>query len=318
MPQGPLAVKVVNTSATGNSWFVNETTGSDTTGNGSAIAPYATLDTALAAATANNNDVVYLSGTSHRTTTLAWNKNGVSLVGLAAPSDNDRARIATTSVANGLTQTLFTALHPLISVTAQGCSFVNLGTFFGGDGALTPPTDAVCWDEVGGRNFYSNVQFLGGGDVLMAALVGMRSLRIGGSGENLFVGCTYGLDTVVRATNTNATLELISGTPRNIIRNGVFQANVSAAADSHITVGADGIDRYLLLDNCTFINASVGGPGATPMTAAIVGNASAGGVVLVQGGASVGSVIVGATAQCIYVSGAVPSGHTSSLAVTAS
>ena len=296
MPQGAIAVRVVNSAAVGNSWFVNEATGSDTLGNGSAASPFASLAKAQTAAVANNNDVVYLSGSCHLSTTLNWAKNGVSLVGLAAPSDNDRARI---SVLSGLSQTQVTALHPLVNVTAQGCSFVNLGTFYGFDGILTPPTASVCWAELGGRNFYSNVQFLGGGDALMADLAGMRSLTIGGSGENLFVGCTVGLDTVVRATNANASLELLSGTPRNTFRQSNFQALVSDASDVHVLVQTGGMDRYCLFDDCLFFNA-VDSSG-TAMNAAITnaGGSPAGSIIL-NNCISVGATAI-ATTGAVYV-----------------
>ena len=295
MPQGPIAVRVVNSSATGNSWFVNEATGNDSN-PGNAQLPFKTLDAAQNAAVANNNDVVYLAGTSHRTTPLVWAKNGVSLVGLTAPSDNDRARITT---ASGLTQTQVTALAPLVDVTAQGCSFVNIGTFYGFDGILTPPTAPICWAEAGGRNFYSNVQFLGGGDALTAALAAMRSITVGGQGENLFVGCTFGLDTIVRATNANATLEFISGTARNIFRQCNFQALVSDASDLHVLVASGGMDRYALFDDCLFFNAV--DSTATAMSAAIsnAGGSPAGSIIL-NNCISVGATAI-ATTGAVYV-----------------
>jgi len=299
MPQGPVAVRVTNSAAIGNSWFVNEATGKDSNA-GNAVSPFASLAAAQAAAVANNNDVVYLSGSCHLSAPLLWAKNGVSLVGLASPSDNDRARI---SVAAGLTQTQVTALAPLVDVTAQGCSFVNIGTFYGFNGVLTPPTAPICWVENGGRNLYSNVQFLGGGDALMAALAAMRSITIAGSGENLFVGCTFGLDTVVRATNANATMELLAGTPRNTIRNSVFQALVSDAADCHLKVGAGGMDRYLLLDGVTFFNA-VDSTG-TAMSAAILADAAAGGsIILTPTCISIGATAIATTGPVYGAAGA--------------
>lgn len=281
MPQGPLPVLISN--AVGNSWFVNEAVGSDSNG-GTAQAPFATLAAAQSAASANHNDVVYLSGTAHQTTTLNWAKNGVSLVGLSAPSDNDRSRIS----ASGST-----VFSPLVNVTAQGCSFVNLGTFHGFDDASTQ----ICWSDTGGRNFYSTVQFLGMANATAAAQAGSRSLVVGGSGENLFVGCTVGLDTVLRATNTNASLELISGTPRNIFRQTQFQAIVSDAADVHVLVAAGGIDRYVLFDDCLFMNA-VDSTG-TIMNAAISASVSAGGSIVLNPSC----LSIGATA--IAVSGPV-------------
>jgi hypothetical protein len=294
MPQGPIAVRVTNSAAIGNSWFVNETTGNDNS-PGDAQLPFATLDAAQAAAVANNNDVVYLMGSSHRSTTLAWAKNGVSLVGLAAPSDNDRARI---SVAASLTQPQWTALGPLVNVTAQGCSFVNLGTFHGyGTTSLTAPTTPICWEEAGGRNFYSNVQFLGGGDANTALAAAMRSLTIGGSGENLFVGCTLGLDTVERITNANATLEIVGGSPRNVIRSSVFQAWNGLAGNVHVLVQAGGMDRYLWLDDCLL--RSFG----TAMTAAIsnaLGTPN-GDIILSPNCISIGATAIAASSTQVWV-----------------
>jgi hypothetical protein len=288
MPQNPIPVTITN--AAGNSIFVNAATGNDNN-SGNPQAPFASLNAAVASAKANNNDVVYGIGTVHITEPLAWNKDGVSLVGLASPSDNDRFRI---SPAPSITQTQVTALAELVNVTGQGCSFINVGTFYGFDGVKTPPASAVAWKEAGGRNYYSNVQFLGGGDVLTAALAGMRSLTIAGNGENLFDGCTFGLDTVVRATNANATLELLAGTPRNRIRRSVFQSLCSDAADVHIHVGAAGMDRYLMLEGCKFINAV--DSTATALTAAITADAAAGGSIILDSDClSVGATLIAAS-----------------------
>ena len=235
-------------SAPGNSWYVNEAIGSDSN-QGTYSQPFATLDAAQTAAVANNGDVVYLMGSSHRTTTLTWAKNGVSLVGMMSPSNNNRARISVQSVAGGLTQTLFTALHPLVNVTAQGCRFEGFSVFYGGDGTLTPPVASVCWNEGGGRNYYKDCQFFGFGDSLMAALAGARAFTLGGNnGENKFVNCTFGGDTEVRSTAANATLEFVAsaGSPRNIFEGCVFEADSSDASNVHVLVSAGGIDRYVL------------------------------------------------------------------------
>ena len=65
--------------------------------------------------------------------------------------------------------------------------------------SLTPPVAPICWAEAGGRNTYTNCDFFGGGDAASAVEAGMRSLTIGGAvGENKFVECTIGLDTIER------------------------------------------------------------------------------------------------------------------------
>lgn len=253
---------------TGNTYWVNESTGSD--GNtGGPTDPFATLSQAHSQCTAGNNDVVLLTGTVHTTATTTWSKNNTHLIGLTAPSQNNRARISQTGSA---------VFSPLVDVTAQGCIFKNTATFHGFNDASTQ----ICWKDEGGRNNYDNVQFLGMGNATAAAQAGSRSLLISGStGENLFTGCTIGLDTVVRATNANASLEFTGGSPRNRFNGCLFQADVSDASDTHVTIGVGGIDRYVIFDGCIFSNAEFGGPGATAMTAAFSVNASAGGQVFI-------------------------------------
>jgi hypothetical protein len=272
--------------AVGNSWFVDAATGNDATGDGSSTAPFASLTAALAAATANNGDTVYLQGTVHVTSTVNWNKNNVNLVGINAPSNNSRARISSTGA---------TAFSPLVNVTSNGCSFVGVGTFHGGFTGATG--SQVCWNEAGGRNYYSFVEFLGGGDATTAALAGMRSLTITGEGENVFEDCTVGLDTIVRATAANASLEMLGGTARNVMRRTVFQAYCTDTGDTHVLIQANGMDRYLLLDNCTFHNF-----GGTSLTAAIsnAGGSPAGDVILTPNCISVGASAIAASGA-VYV-----------------
>lgn len=285
---------------TGNYFWVNESTGSD--GNdGSAQTPYKTLTQAQLAATAGQNDVVFVTGTIHTTATTTWAKNNVHLIGLTAPSDNDRARIS---------QTGSTVFSPLVNVTASGCIIANIGTFHGFADASTQ----ICWAEAGGRNAYYNVQFLGMGNATAAAQAGSRSLTVAGSGENVFTNCTVGLDTITRATAVNASLEFLTSTPRNIFRNTVFQMLTSLATSVHITVGATGMDRYALFDNCTFINAVEST--STTINAAITANASAGGAILLQNPMSLGATAL-ATTGPVYVIGNVPVATTSGIAIKA-
>ena len=269
-------------SQTGNTWYVNATTGSDTN-PGTATQPFATLSKAQTAAVANNGDVVYLTGTVHLTATLAWAKADVSLIGLNSPSNNARARISATGA---------TAFSPLVNVTGAGCSFINLGTFHGGFTGATG--SQVCWNEAGGRNFYSDVQFFGGGDTTTAALAGMRSLTITGLGENIFSGCTIGLDTILRATNTNASLEFLSGTARNVFYNPIFQSYISDTADVHVLCAANGADRYQYMFDPIFANAV--DSGSSTMAAAVTwaGGSPAGGLII-SGGISVGATAVATT-----------------------
>jgi hypothetical protein len=274
----------------GNPWFVNETTGSDSNPGSSPQEPFKTLTAALAAATANNNDVVYFIGSVHVSATVAWNKNGVSLVGLNGPSGNNRARISQTG------STVFT---PLVNVTAAGCQFINVGTFHG----FNSDTAQICWTDAGGRNYYQACNFLGMGDATAAANAGGRSLLLSGStGENLFDSCIIGLDTVVRATGNTASLEITGGSPRNIFQNCIFRALSTNAANVHVLIGADGIDRNCTFKRCVFTNAV--DTGGTAMNAAFSVNAAGGSVILDPACISVGATAIAAAGPVYGAGGA--------------
>lgn len=263
---------------TGNYFWVDPVNGSD--GNtGGPQDPFRTLTQAHTVCVAGNNDVVFLTGTANLTTTLNWSKNSTHLIGLGASLG--------ASIAQQAGASLFT---PLVNVTAQGCIFKDLKALHGFNSATTQ----ICWAEAGGGNSYQNVKFFGMNNATAAAQAGSRSLTVSGVGDNLFTGCMIGLDTVVRATGTNTSLEFLSSTPRNIFRNCIFQANVTNAADTHIAIGATGIGGFVLLDNCSFLNAVLSVPVATTMTASITADVAAGGVVLVQGGSSFGATSLGA------------------------
>lgn len=285
---------------TGHYFWVNETTGSNAN-DGSAQSPFNTLAYALTQCTSGNNDVIFMVGTQHVSSTLAWNLDWTHLVGVAAPGNNPRARISQTG------SSVFT---PLVNVTGQGCWFINFSTFHG----FANASSQICWTDAGGRNAYQGVQFLGMGNATAAAQAGGRSLLISGStGENRFDRCTIGLDTITRST-TNASLQFSGNSPRNEFRNCVFRALTSAAGALHCTIGAAGIDRYALFDRCTFLN-SIDSTGVA-MDVGFVVNAAAGGSVLLQDCSSVGATVY-ATTGPIYVTGAVPTGNTTGLAVAA-
>lgn len=287
---------------TGDYFWVDETNGSD--GNtGGPQDPYATLSQAYSQCVSGNNDVIFLTGTVHVSATFAWNKNKVHLIGLA-PNLLSQARAR-------ISQTGSTVFSPLVLVTGTECIFRDIGAFHGFANASTQ----ICWKDSGGRNEYTRCNFLGMGNATAAAQAGGRSLVVDGTtGENTFRQCVVGLDTVVRATNANASLEFTGGSPRNVFEECTFNADVSAAGMLHVTIGSGGIDRYALFRRCTFLNAI--NSGATAMSVAFTVNASAGGSVLLQECASIGATVY-ATTGPIYVMGSVPTGATSGLAVAA-
>lgn len=229
---------------TGNYFWVDETNGSD--GNtGGPSDPFATLTQALSFCTSNNSDVIFMTGSVHVTASVPWNKSKTHLIGLSAPSQNSRSRIA---IAN--TAATSGAVSPLVNVTGSGCIFQNIEAFNGINQAATQ----VTWAELGGENYYKNCNFIQTGNATASAQAGSRALTVGsaGSGECLFEDCTIGGDTEVRATNANATLEFLAGSPRNIFKRCVFQAYSTDASNTHILIQSGGMDRYALFEQCTF------------------------------------------------------------------
>lgn len=260
---------------TGNYFWVDETNGSD--GNtGGPSDPYATLSQAYSKCVAGNSDVVFLTGTVHPTSQVVWAKNKTHLIGLSPPSQNSRSRIAVASTA-----ATSGAISPFVNVTGQGCIFQNIEVFSGINQAATQ----VAWNEAGGSNYYKNCNFIQTGSATAAAQAGTRALTITTEGENLFEDCTIGGDTLVRATNANATMELVGGSPRNVFKRCVFQSWVTAAGDTQVLAGSGGMDRYCLFEQCTFHNFG------TSMTVAITntGGSPAGNIVLNN------CIVIGAT-----------------------
>lgn len=287
----------------GNYFWVDQTNGSD--GNtGGPQDPFKTLSRALAACTADNNDVVFFTGTIHLTSTLVWSKAKTHLIGLGVGTvGSSRSRISQTG------SSVFT---PLVSVTASGCMFVNVATFHGFDDASAQ----ICWTDSGGRNYYKRCDFLGMGHATAAAQAGGRSLLVTGTtGENTFEECQIGLDTITRSA-ANASLELAGGTPRNVFLRCIFPAITSSAGAFFVlTAGAAAMDRFQWFQDCLFVNAV--NSTSTTMTDAFSLAASSGGMAVLQRCTTVGCTGLGTAASLsqMWVDGGAPTAATTALAV---
>lgn len=288
---------------TGNVYFVDPASGSDAN-PGSAAQPLATLYKAHSLCTAGNNDVVVIVGdgattatarlslalaqsvnSAATTGTLTWSKNATHLIGMCAPTMvAQRARIAPPS--GTYTQATFNSGN-LVVVTASGCIFQNFSLFHG---FSTGGTDQICWTDNGSRNYYQNVNFGGIADAASAADTGARSLKIGsaGSGENTFVGCTIGLDTVTRSV-ANASLEFAGATPRNTFIDCVFPMLASNAGVLSILGTGNGcVDRYQRFSRCHFLNA-MSSTGTAQTVIASFTTASPGGLLYFDQSAFIGN-----------------------------
>ena len=253
----------------GNTYFLDPTNGSDGYDGKSPDRAFATLPTAYAALTANQHDVLYyISGTSSisLSATLTWAKSYTHFIGVAAPTGiGQRARIFQTASATGLS--------PLINITASGCIFENLYIFQG----VADATSLINVQVTGGRNYFENVHFAGGGHATQA-VDGGASLALGGTQtceENLFYRCTVGVDTIDAATGMMGLIFNGTEAHRNEFKECRFRmrAGNSGAGFVELVTTAAAIDRDTLFDNCIFINNST----ATDMASAFVIPATAAG-----------------------------------------
>ncbi len=255
---------------TGNTYWVDPLNGADGNTGRKPTNAFATLYAAHAACTSGNNDVVYLIGngassgsarlslanaqvidSTATAGTLNWTKSATHLIGICAPTNvAQRARIAPPS---GIYTAATFGSGNFVVVTGSGCYFANFSVF---NGFSTGGTNQIAWTDTGSRNNYVNVNIFGMADAASAQNAGSRSLKVGaaGSGENSFLNCVIGGDTVTR-TVANASLELAGGTPRNTFTNCTFPFMTSSATTLGILgTGNACVDRWNQFVNCRFIN----------------------------------------------------------------
>jgi len=315
---------------TGKRFFVDPVKGSDGNKGTDPKKAFSTLYKAYAACTDGANDVVYLisDGTSASTArlskalaqsvdstattgTLTWAKDACHLIGITPPSVNPRARIAPPT--GTYTMATFGSGN-FINVTASGCYFGNIAVFHG---FSTGGASQIALTVSGGRNVFENCAIGGAGDAASAQATTSRSVKIVGEGENKFIDCTIGLDTITR-TVANASLDLAGATARNEFINCVFPFQTSAAGVLGILLTGNGaIDRWQLFDRCKFIN-NVGSTSTQMTVLASATTNAAGGILAFKDCMLVGITKFGdANALGVsYVDGGAPTAATSGIAVT--
>lgn len=228
--------------------FVKPSTGVDGNSGLSPDQAVKTLVAALAIATANQNDVIFLiaesntaaSTTDYQATTLTWSKDAVHLVGV-----NDGCMIGQRSRISNLSTAA--ALAPMFNLTANNCLIQNIEFF---QGTPASGTTSIAVQITGQRNRVVNCQISGNGDLTgVTDVSGTRSLKLSGS-ENLFQHCYIGLDTVLRATQTTE-VEISAGA-RNIFESCHFETYTSLSTFKMVSV-ATGCDRFIKFLDCDFL-----------------------------------------------------------------
>lgn len=240
-----------------NVFIVDPVNGSDTNPGDRHAQPFATLTAAYAACTAGQHDVVlYTAGSTSVTLSaaLTWAKEYTHLVGLCAPTHAaQRSRIFQLSTLTGAS--------PLITISASGCIFRDLYIFQG----VADATSLINVSVTGGRNYFENVHFAGGGHATQA-IDGGASLKLDAAEENTFVRCTVGVDTIDAATGMVGLL-FDGEAHRNLFRDCFFRMRAGNAGAAFVEVAdATGIDRDNTFIGCLFTNNST----ATDMTSAFI------------------------------------------------
>lgn len=238
---------VVNPVTQGRRYFVKPYSGSDTNDGLSPATAFKTLAKAQLAATANQNDIVYLLAesntasltTDYQASNLAWAKDGVHLIGVNNGSMlGQRSRVAPLSTA--------TAFADLFTLSANNCLIANV-EFFQGQMGTNPSAASTCVKVTGDRNMIVNCQISGIGHSDLDD-AGSNSLTLSGS-ENLFKHCYIGLDTIIRATSV--TEVVISAGARNIFEDCQFETYTSGSTFKMVSINS-ACDRFIKFLNCDF------------------------------------------------------------------
>lgn len=294
----------------GQSWFVKPYSGSDGNSGKRPDRAVKTLAKALDMATANQNDVIYMfaegnaasRATDYQSSTLAWNKDMVHLVGVnAGNAISQRSRVAFIS-------TYVTASN-LITISANGCLFSNV-QFYAGVANANP---TGCMKLTGDRNHFVNCHIAGIGDDLMDS-AGAYSLWFYDCSENLFEGCTIGINTVKRGTAANSEILVTTaageGSGNMIFRKCVITGWCESAGNYVFLKAnaANALGRFWLFDDCLFYNPATAVAGGAEMTQAMQIHASANGHIILHNTTIFGAGNVNAsdTGLVICGSGSVP------------
>lgn len=198
---------------------------------------------------AGRNDVlVVLPGSHSLTAALTWDKSYTHIIGAGAPVQiNQRSRLV------GALATV----TPLFTLSADGCIIKNVMVDQQGSHATTA---AVCGKVTGARNYLENVTFRHIG-ALGVVDNSWRPLVINSSdGENNFVRCTIGNDTVDGVTAANYVLEFNGAvqSARNIFEDCIFFGNGSANSCFILATTVSALASFQIFKRCLFLNNDMG------------------------------------------------------------
>ena len=226
-------------------YLVDPVNGNDNNPGTSFEQPLKTIAAAYAKCTADQHDTVaMLSGDTadNPAAAINWSKDYTHLIGLSSdlPGVGQRCRIVGTAALD---------LTHVITFAGTGCKVRNIQFYNGADADVDSGAVIVS----GSRNEFKNCFFAGMAHATPAARAGSYSLKVTGA-ENLFLDCSIGLDTIVRAA-ANAELWISTGAVRNVFRHCRLLSYSETAGKFLVLI--DGMDRWIEFEDCVFENFSV-------------------------------------------------------------
>lgn len=190
--------------------------------------------------------------TSYLTEELAWAKNGITMVGLAAPVMMfGRARISNLAASTTLAQ--------LITISGANNAWYNVHLFNGGSDATALGGLKV----TGIRNYFSRCHVVGAGHATPGVTVDAHNLELNGASENMFEDCVFGTDTINRVGDVaNYDILLTAGCARNYFRRCMTLSQTTSGNAAHLAIkfggAGDGINRNQYFEDCSLINYNAG------------------------------------------------------------
>ncbi len=264
--KGPLAVRKVSggvylvsdeTQTTGNYWFVNSVTGTDSVGNGTnPDAPFASIAYAITQCTANNGDRVFVMPLHTEAVIAAGTINftvaGVSVIGLGEGDNRPTISWTTISTATMLMASAncrisncimdmsgISALVSGIVVSAAGCTISNNTVLTAKAGTGTAPTQSILTTAGANRLVIDNNQFNGPALTPTTVAAGTSCIcLVGGTGVKITNNYIHGW-----FTTTTGCIYGITTLTNNCLIDHNFLGNQTASAAAAITLltGSTGI-----------------------------------------------------------------------------
>jgi hypothetical protein len=179
------------------------------------------------------------------------------------------------------------SIATLITVSGNNNSFnnVHVGNF------STNGASTGCLKVTGSRNAFNGCHFIGAGHATPAATAGANDLELVGD-ENTFARCTFGDDTIIRAsTNGNILLNGTGTGTGNGWRNrfydcDIFSYSATAGKGAIKSGGANSCNGFIVFSRCRFFNWTPNG--LTLLTSAFIGTKITSGQLLMDGCSLVG------------------------------